>query len=429
MKVVVVGAGIAGLGAATYAAKKGHDVQVIEASGHVGGRAITLKNHKNGDSCDVGTQYYHSTYSRALGLIEDVGLGGRLASISGDTRFFDDRTPKGSFLVGHRLPWFSPAGVLGNLKMGWFLLHRIARHRMDTFALESHPELDSVAAYDVVKDPMLREFMVRTLHIAGGLAEPENTNVCLMQLMRLIRIIVLTDYLALEGGTASLHEALGKRLDVRLESPVERLVVEGGKTRGVELEGGEVVKADHVIVGATAPRAATMVPDEWKTEKEFLSGVRIPPGLIITFFLDRPLEKGVWSYFSQAGTGKRVSFCTDISQKTPAMVPSGNAVLQAWIVFPAADSLVDSNDDTIIDAARTELEDRFDGFSSWIEAAYVTRHQYGVPWHPVGHHSRAIEFMASADERPGVSFVGDYFSGGYLEPALWSAERAAARLG
>src|SRR6185295_2646959 len=41
MKVLVVGAGIAGLGVATYLSKRGHDVHVLEASPRVGGRAVT----------------------------------------------------------------------------------------------------------------------------------------------------------------------------------------------------------------------------------------------------------------------------------------------------------------------------------------------------------------------------------------------------
>jgi protoporphyrinogen oxidase len=314
MRVVDVGAGIAGLGAATYFAKKGLDVRLLEASGRVGGRAVTLDHPKTGSRCDVGTQYYHSSYERALGLIREVGLEGTLHRIQGDTRFFDDRVRKGSFLVSHRIPWIRAAGVSGNLKSAGFLIHRLLRHRMSTFALEDRPHLDGVKAFDVITDPTLREFLVRPLMIAGGLSEPDPTDVSLLQVLRLIRIIVLTDYLSLAGGTASLHLALADRLPVELETPVRALVTEGDRVRGVLLETGEIRGADHVVVATTANRAASLVPEDWSVEREFLSGVRIPPAVIVTFFLDRPLESGVWSYYSQAGTDKRVSFCTDLSQ-------------------------------------------------------------------------------------------------------------------
>ena len=94
---------------------------------------------------------------------------------------------------------------------------------------------------------------------------------------------------------------------------------------GVSIQSGEVVKADHVIVATTAPRAADLLPEEWTIEREFLSGVTLPPVLIVSFFIDRPLEKNVWSYFFPAQEESSVSFCTDAQQKNPEMVPSGKA--------------------------------------------------------------------------------------------------------
>jgi phytoene dehydrogenase-like protein len=63
MRVVVIGAGIAGLGAATYFAKRGHDVRVLEAADRIGGRALTIARRNGRDRVDVGTQYYHSNLS------------------------------------------------------------------------------------------------------------------------------------------------------------------------------------------------------------------------------------------------------------------------------------------------------------------------------------------------------------------------------
>lgn len=429
MKVLVVGAGIAGLGAATYFARKGHDVEVLEADDRVGGRALTYERRKGTGRVDVGTQYYHSTYRRAIGLMREVGMVDGLTKIAGSTRFFDDRARRGSFLVGHRLPWFKSIGVGGNLRLAGFLLHRVLRHRMDTFALEEQPKLDGVTALERLQSPLLQEFMIRPLTLAGAIAEPEPTGASLLHVMRLIKIIVMTDYLVLPGGIASLHHALAARLKVRLQTPVRRLVEEKGRVTGVELEGtGAVEKADHVVVAATAPGALALTPEAWRPEREFLASVTIPPFVFPTFFLDRPLEKGVWSYVSQRGKGKKVSIVIDAAQKSPAMVGTTNSVLQAWPCYPASKELVAASDDAVVDTCRRELEEYFPGFSSWIEETTVTRHPCAVPFHPAGHQARALEFVRGTDER-GVSYCGDYLSGGYLEPALWSAERAAARHG
>ncbi len=430
MDVIVVGAGIAGLGAASYLSRRGHSVRVIEATDRVGGRARTHHRAGTGDFCDVGTQYYHSSYGRALGLMKDVGLRRSVKTIAGDTRFFDDRASGGSFLVGHRVPWFGPAGLTGNMKLLGFLLGRLAMNPMSTFALEDRPHLDEKRALDVIRDPVLREYMVRVLVNIGTLADPEVSNVSLLQVLRLLRIIVLTDYLALPGGVVSFHEALAARLEVRLGAPAKRLLVDGGRVTGVELEGSaEALRADHVVVATPAPHAATLLPEDWVSEREFLGGVEFPPAIIVSLFLDRPLEHGVWSYMLQAGKGTWIDFCTDATQKNPAAVSSGNSVLQAWICHPRAAAVGSKSDGDIVEGCLRELDAFFPGIGAWVEASHVMRHAGGTPQHSAGHHGRALSFLRSADQRAGVSFAGDYFSGGYLEPALWSAERVAHRVG
>jgi phytoene dehydrogenase-like protein len=54
-KIIVNGAGISGLAAAYRLKKAGHEVTVLEAADHVGGRMITI--HWNGWSIDPGAKF------------------------------------------------------------------------------------------------------------------------------------------------------------------------------------------------------------------------------------------------------------------------------------------------------------------------------------------------------------------------------------
>ncbi len=81
MRVIIIGAGIAGLGAATYFSQKWHHVSVLEASNRIGSRAITLHNKKLNSTIDAGTQFVHSNYSRTLKLIDELGLREDLSTI------------------------------------------------------------------------------------------------------------------------------------------------------------------------------------------------------------------------------------------------------------------------------------------------------------------------------------------------------------
>ncbi len=423
MKVVVVGAGIAGLAAATSLRRAGHDVVVVESSDRVGGRAITLRRAGTDDLCDVGTQYYHSNYKRTLALIREVGLEPFMSTIHGKTRFFDEGVKGGTFLVDHRLPVLKSLGVGGNLALVGFLLHRLLRHRLDPYVLEDLPAIDDAAALDVSGE--VGRFLVRLVARVGALADHDD--ISLYQALRLIRIILLTDYVTLSGGIASLHETLAESLDVRLEMPVERLVIEKDAVCGVALAGsGEVIGADHVVVAATPHAADKMLPEDWQ-ERDFLEGVRMPPFAMVSFFLDRPLEKNVWSYFLPESC--LVSMCVDASQKNPAMVPSGRAILQAYPTHPGNALLVEKGDDEIVEEVRQALTPWFPDLGDWTESAHVTRHPCGVPLFPVGQNGRALGFVQTIGRRRGVSFCGDYLSGGYLECATWSADSVSAGLG
>lgn len=55
-KIIIIGAGFAGLSAATYLAKEGHDVTVIEKNGKLGGRCQAF--HESGFTFDMGPSWY-----------------------------------------------------------------------------------------------------------------------------------------------------------------------------------------------------------------------------------------------------------------------------------------------------------------------------------------------------------------------------------
>lgn len=423
MRVIVIGAGIAGLGAATYFARKGHDVEVMEASGRVGGRNVTLTS-KRGDKVDAGTQYFHSNYRRALALMNEVGLREKLAKVSGPTRFFDARSPRGYFDIAHNAPWIAPAGF-SNFKALPLIGRVLANWHRDPFSLTYPAQLDEIDAWQAMPDPFLRQFVVRPLVLAGALADPAALRPSLLHVMRLFRIVVLSHYLVLPGGVASLAQALAARLKVSFGRPVKRLVVENDKVMGVELADGRLERADHVVVAVPGPAAAELLPEGWRAERGYLGGIVMPTFALVSLFLDRPLDTKVWSYMLPEQS--TVSFVTDAARKAPAMVASGNSVVQGWVCYPNSSTLAGRSDSEMIEQVRAAIESQLPGVSSHIEEAHVTRHPYAVPFHSVGHQRRTIEFLRSADTRQGMSFCGDYMTGGFMEAALWSAQRASQR--
>ena len=426
MKVIVIGAGIAGLASAFRLQNMGHDVTIFEASERAGGRAKILGRPNTEDYADVGTQYFHTNYVRTFQLIDDLGLSDQKIKIGGKTRFFTG--PKNSFITSPSIPWMKPGGIAGNLAALIYVLKLTVFRKMDVYGLNPSDDLDTRPALDSTKNKFISDYIVRLLSVVGGLSEPDVSEVSTLQVWRLIRIILMTNYVSLKKGTASLHAALAEKLKIRYNTAVGGLLLEEDTVKGVRLVDGEQVRADHVIVATHAPAASELTPQSWKAEKAYLSSIDMPPTMVVSFFLDRTLETGVWTYLMPLDDEGPVSFCVDNHQKNPDKTPSGKATVQAYIVSPASKSLINLSEPEIIKAASENIERYFPRFSSFIEGTAVTYHQGAVPQSSVGHNQRSLEFLDAIDKRSGVSFCGDYFSGGYLECALWSVEREIGKL-
>src|SRR5438874_7274575 len=71
--VAVVGAGVAGLAAATALAQAGRRVIVLEARGELGGRATAFADRETGELVDNGQHVLIGCYTGTLAFLSDIG--------------------------------------------------------------------------------------------------------------------------------------------------------------------------------------------------------------------------------------------------------------------------------------------------------------------------------------------------------------------
>ncbi len=427
-KVIIVGAGIGGLSSAYWLLQRGYEVEILEASDHPGGRMATLE--RKGDRVDVGAQFYHSSYRLAFDLMDVVGLTGDRRKIGGKIQF--SLKDGSSHIYNHKAPYMKMLGLRGNFKLYWFIIsHILLRRRFPMHQIvEDRPEYDNVEALDFWKAPSdqaLRDYLVTTISMADNQGLPEYLS--LYHFIHLFRISTFTDFIAMTRGVSSLAEELAKILPVQYESPVRQLVAEKGRVIGVQMESdGSVRKAGHVIVAVTPPAAARLMPEELEEQRSFFDSVTYSPFPMPVFFLDRPLRRDVWCYFSDLALRKTFMFALDETSKIPEMVPSGKSIITGWSGHPMTLDLIDQPDDEIIEKARNDIELMIPGFSGYIEEATVFRHPYGVARYPTGSYRAVLDFIEGAKQLKGVSFVSDLFGGSYMEPAMSSAKEAVNRV-
>ncbi|MGA2583165.1 MAG: flavin monoamine oxidase family protein [Tepidisphaeraceae bacterium] len=74
-KIVVIGAGIAGLSAGYELVRAGHDVTILEAKGHVGGRVQTIREpFENGLYAEAGAMRIPSAHNLTMAYVKKFGL-------------------------------------------------------------------------------------------------------------------------------------------------------------------------------------------------------------------------------------------------------------------------------------------------------------------------------------------------------------------
>src|SRR3954447_1295274 len=90
-RVVIVGAGVAGLVAARELASAGVDVQLLEARDRVGGRVITLRPPGWPLPVELGPEFVHGEPEALKALLDEAGIGWK---VLGDRHHW--RHPRGS---------------------------------------------------------------------------------------------------------------------------------------------------------------------------------------------------------------------------------------------------------------------------------------------------------------------------------------------
>jgi len=310
MKALVIGAGFGGIAAALRLRAKGYDVSLIDRCGGLGGRAQVFE--RNGFKHDAGP-----TVITAPFLFEELfELFGerfedhvKLVPLTPWYRFhFSDNT---QFDYGGTLDQtlaeiarIEPADCDGYrsllaqsekiFNVGFLQLSAVPFHRFGAM-LKQIPSLLRLRSHDTVwqlvcrhlKNPKLRQaFSIQPLLVGGNPFDTTSIYGLIHYLERAHGV-----HFAM-GGTAAITAALGdlmarQGIDVKLNTTVSRIAVDGGVATGVTLADGSRLAADVIVSNADPAHlygAMIRPEDQAPSARLKLAAAEFSMGLFVLYF-------------------------------------------------------------------------------------------------------------------------------------------------
>jgi phytoene dehydrogenase-like protein len=409
--VLIVGAGLAGLGCALRLQEVGVRFRVLEASDGVGGRVRT--DPLDGFRLDRGFQVLLTAYPEARRVLDygplDLKSFHHGALIRYQGKFYRLADPRRHPLAGLR-GLASPVGTLRDKLRLLPLVAKVTAGRAeDQLRRPEGLTLDFLRGAGRFSDAMIDRFF---RPFCGG-AFLERELVTSSRLFRFVfRMFAEGDAAVPARGMGAIPEQLAGRLPaeaVRLNAPVER--VEPGR---VVLRGGEELRARAVVVAADWPEAGRLLGGQ---------GLKVPAsrGVVCLYYAaeESPLREPI--PVLNADEPGPVNHLAVMSDVAPGYAPPGAALVSASVLGPPPD-----DDVTLEVAVRGQL-------AGWFGPAVRRwRHlrTYRIPHALPDQAAPALEMP----ERPvlvddGLYVCGDHRDNASIHGAMasgWRAAQAAA---
>ncbi|MBI4321281.1 MAG: NAD(P)/FAD-dependent oxidoreductase [Chloroflexi bacterium] len=386
MRVGIVGGGLAGLTAAYELTKKGSSVVLFEERPELGGQASTFE--VSGARLE---RFYHHLFASDVHIVElirELGLGDRLLWLDSKTGVFHKNRIY-PFVSPTDLLRFDALSLVDRVRLG--LLYIMLRRTRDWRKFEKITAKEWVIRhgsrqiYDVLWGPLLR----------GKFADSaEEVSMTWLWGKVFLRGSSRSSGMAkeqlgyLDGSFQMLIDALADAVvrrggEIHAGTSVNRIVVEEGRARGLEVQGtgsatARYVACDRIIATVPSfvfPRLVPVMPD---TYADKLRRIRYQTAVCVVLELSRPLSHIYWLNISD----ESIPFVGLIEHTNfiPPEKYGGRHIAYLSNYVPSSDPLASLSDEALLDLYLPPLTKVNPEFKrGWITRVRVQRDPAGQP--------------------------------------------------
>jgi monoamine oxidase len=446
-KVIVLGAGLAGLCAAHELARSGHEVTVLEAHSRPGGRMRTMREpFADGLYAEAGAVDYADGSPHVKRYVKELGLesvqppqkGTVVLVLNGERMELKDRLPDWPVTLNDEEKRIGVNGMFQ--KFFYSVASQIGDPTVPGFSLDRWKEYDTMTFSDFLRRQGASEGGVRLMSLLATFGFDWDQGSALHRLISDIALnqigsVNVATYLT--GGTETLPNAFAKilRERIRYGAAVTRVEREPAGVRVVFRQAGEErnVTGDYVVCAVPVPamRKIEFTPELPALKRKIISELYYTP--ITMIFLQ--MRRRYWAEHGYAGMSNTDLPIRLVFEHPPLRAADQTrGIIECFIRGSEALRIGAMDEKDQIALAAANLEKVYPGIKDYIETGVIVRwHEdpcFGggfAFWKP----HQLTEWMpelATAEDR--IHFAGEHTShlSRTLEGAAESGNRAAREI-